>query len=78
MDVLKGSGLHPSLMQIHVSGQHGADAAWRMLNAVLDELFQPVELHLTGHGPLYRVVRDGNGDQTAVPVAAEPGHSSPA
>jgi hypothetical protein len=75
MNVLKEPELQRSAMRIHVADYSEADAAWRMLNAVPDGLFQPVELHLDGYGPLCQVVRAGNGDQSIAPVAAAPVHT---
>lgn len=65
-------------MQIHVSDHREADAAWRLLASVPDDRFQPVDLHMAGHGLLYTVIRDEDGRQTTAPAAAQPGHSSPA
>ena len=53
-----------------------ADAAWRMLDAVPDALFQPVELLIEGHRHGCLVVRAENGDQSAVPAVAGLAHSS--
>jgi hypothetical protein len=78
MAVLGGLSLPHSPMRIHVADHCEADAAWRILNAVPDELFRPVELHIDGHGPACLVVRDENGDQTTAPVAAALAHSCPA
>lgn len=66
------------MIRIHVADHAEADAAWRMLCHVPDADWQPVELHLDGHGPLYQAVRTAAGDQTSVPHAAAPGRSCPA
>lgn len=62
-------------MRLTVVDHAEADAAWRMLAAVPDDLFQPVEIHLDGRGLLWRVVRAADGGQISVPVAAQQGHS---
>lgn len=67
-----------SMIEIHCSTHADADATWRMLCAVPDALFRPVELHLNGHGLLYSVTRSATGDQTATQPGAQPAHSSQA
>ena len=66
------------MIRIHVANHAEADTAWRMLTHVPDADWQPVELHLDGHGPLYRMIRTRAGDQSAAPPAAAPGRSCPA
>jgi hypothetical protein len=41
-----------------------------MLTHVPDPDFQPVELHLAGHGLLYSVIRTPDGQQSSAPPAA--------
>lgn len=53
------------MISIHCANHDEADAVWRMINAVPDEAFRPIELHLAGHGPLYQIIRTPSGDQTA-------------
>ena len=65
-------------MRLHVSDSAEADAAWRMLDAVPDDLFQPVELHISGLDLVLLITRAENGDQLAAPAAAGSGRSSPA
>ncbi len=68
--------MYQHMIRVGCANHNEADAAWRMLNAIPDALFQPVELHLDGHGPLCLVIRTENGDQSAAPVAAVPARSS--
>jgi hypothetical protein len=67
-----------SMIRIHVANHAEADAAWRMLTHVPDRDWQPIELYLDGHGPLYQAIRTEAGDQSATPPAAAPGRSCPA
>jgi hypothetical protein len=48
-----------------------------MLDHIPDHLWQPVELHLDGHGPLHTITRDQQGDQTTAPAVAPPARSCP-
>jgi hypothetical protein len=66
------------MIRIHVADHAEADAAWRMLCTVPDGTFQPVEMHLDDHGPLHRVIRTEEGEQTTAPPAADPARSCPA
>lgn len=63
------------MIRIHCSNHDEADTAWRMLCAVPDATFQPVELHLDGFGLLYQVVRTDDGDQTTIRPATNQAHS---
>lgn len=64
------------MIRIHVADHAEADAVWRMLCSVPDHLFQPVDLHLDGYGPLYQAVRTPDGDQSAAPPSAQLGHTT--
>lgn len=66
------------MIQIHCANHLEADTAWRLLAAVPNSVFTPVELHLNGFGFLYQVVRLDDGSQTAVRTAILPAHSSQA
>jgi hypothetical protein len=57
------------MIRIHCSDHDDADAAWRLLTHVPDHDFQPVELHLDGHGLLYTITRAPDGSQSSVPPA---------
>ena len=59
------------MIRIHCADAAETSAAWRMLAHVPDDTFQPAELHLDGHGPLYQVVRDSAGDLAARPPAQQ-------
>jgi hypothetical protein len=65
------------MIRIHCSDHDDADTAWRMLTHVPDADLQPVELHLDGHGLLYTITRDPNGQQTSVPSAAPVARTPP-
>lgn len=64
-------------LRLHCTDHAEADAAWRMLDHIPDHLWQPVELHLDGHGPLHTITRDQQGDQTTAPAVAPPARSCP-
>jgi hypothetical protein len=46
-----------------------------MLTHVPDSEFQPVALHLDGHGLLYTITRTPDGQQTSIPAAAPVAHT---
>ena len=62
-------------LRLHCSSPAQVDAIWRMLNHVPDDLWQPVEVHVDGHGPLHTIIRDQAGDQTTAPCAVPPARS---
>ena len=63
------------MIQLHCADHQDADAAWRMLTHVPDSEFQPVALHLDGHGLLYTITRTPDGQQTSIPAAAPVAHT---
>lgn len=68
------------MIRIHCATFDDVDRAWQLLLQEADETFQPVELHLDRHGPLYTVIRDATGLQSSQPLphsAGQQGHSSP-
>ena len=66
----RSTSASPLMIRIHCATQDEADAAWRMLTHVPDPDFQPVALHLDGHGQLYVVTRDQEGSQTSAHLSA--------
>ena len=69
----------PPMIRIHCATWNDVDRAWQLLLLEPDETFQPVELHLDRHGPLYSVVRDAMGFQLSQPLPHSSdlqGHSS--
>ncbi len=77
--VLKQSNcIEPMPLRLHCSDQADADAAWRMLNHIPDHLWQPVEVHLDGHGHLCTITRDHAGDQTTAPAVVPLARKFPA
>mgnify|MGYP006267484601 CR=1 FL=1 len=58
------------MLKIHVANQTEADKAWRMLQHA-DEDIRDVELHLDGHGLLWLLLRDSEGEWKALPSARQ-------
>lgn len=64
------------MIKIICNNHDEADSAWRMLCAVPDDTFRPVELSLHGFGVLYQVVRNEQGDQVAIRPQDQSGRTS--